>query len=321
MLDGQNRTIDYLRISVTDRCDLRCVYCMPEEGVKPLCHEKLLTYEEIVRLCRIFASLGVHRMRLTGGEPLARLGVADLARQIKAIDGVDRLDMTTNGMQLSAALPALAEAGLDSVNISLDTTDEAIFERITRRKGVDKVLRAIDDACATPNLTVKINTVPSDLNAASFCDMAELSARKGIPVRFIELMPIGEGGRLDRWDEERVRGVLEAKFGPMTRKLPVDPMEKCRYFTLPNGAAIGFISAVSHKFCATCDRIRLTAEGYLKTCLQYDTGVELKPLLDRSDEELREIIAQAVRQKPLGHHFGQMNEGQDETRRMSQIGG
>ncbi|MGI5970880.1 MAG: GTP 3',8-cyclase MoaA [Oscillospiraceae bacterium] len=322
MRDGLERTIDYLRVSVTDRCDLRCVYCMPEEGVKALDHGSLLSYEEIMRLARIFASLGIKKIRLTGGEPLVRKDIHRLVAELKSINGIKTVVMTTNGTLLEENLPELICAGLDGVNISIDAIDEDVFRRITRRSGVDRVRRSIEAAVASPGLRVKLNCVPTELNITQLVPLARFAGELGVPLRFIELMPIGEGKSLKCLREAEVRSILTGAFGDLKpAQENIDPREKCRYFVLPGGGKVGFISALSHRFCQYCDRVRLTAEGFLKTCLQYDRGLALKPLLGVSDEEIREEIIDAVRTKPAGHHFGSGSQAGDEKRIMSQIGG
>lgn len=321
MLDGYRRTIDYLRISVTDRCNLRCVYCMPENGVEWIAHEQILSYEEIVRLVRVFAGLGVSKIKLTGGEPLARKGLADLVRGLRAIDGVEDVTLTTNGLLLEQALPDLAAAGLTAVNVSLDTLNEDTFQRITRRSGVGRVVAAIDACLSVPGLRTKVNCVPM-APEGDLLELAALAKDRPLSVRFIELMPIGLGKGLTRRSEDEVRAILEGAYGKLTPyegKLGNGP---CRYYALPEfQGKIGFISAMSHQFCDRCNRVRLTATGFLKTCLQYEQGIELRPLLDRTDEELAEAIAGAIRQKPLAHQFSKSVVDDGECHIMSQIGG
>lgn len=320
MLDGFQRNIDYLRISVTDRCNLRCVYCMPENGVDWLPHEEILSYEEILRLVRVFAGLGVSKVKLTGGEPLVRKGLASLVAGLRAIGGIEDVTLTTNGLLLEEQLPGLLAAGITGVNISLDTLDEETFRRITRREGVGKVLSAID-ACLAAGVRTKVNCVPM-APEADLLALAELARERPLSVRFIELMPIGLGKELEGRSEEALRAMLESAYGPMTPyegKLGNGP---CRYFTLDGfRGKIGFISAMSHQFCSQCNRVRLTAGGFLKTCLQYERGIQLRPLLGGSDEELARAIADAIRRKPLAHQFSKSGVDDGECHIMSQIGG
>jgi GTP 3',8-cyclase len=321
MKDGFGREIDYMRVSVTDRCDLRCVYCMPERGVEPLCCGDVLRYEEILRLTRIFAGLGIRKIRLTGGEPLVRRNLPELVAGLKTTDGIETVALTTNGMLLADALPSLMDAGLDAVNISIDALEEAVFRSITRRSGVDRVLKSIDAALACPDICVKLNCVPTDMNRSELLPLVRFAAERSLPMRFIELMPIGEGAGMDRLGENEVKAELESAFGELMPIVNGDQREKCRYYALPEGGEVGFISAISHKFCSGCNRVRLTADGFLKTCLQYDAGVKLKPLLERPDDEIREAISDAVINKPACHQFEEEHIPDREERRMSQIGG
>lgn len=322
MLDGHGRGIDYVRISVTDRCNLRCVYCMPEEGVEHMAHESILTYEEILRLCRIFVALGITKFKLTGGEPLVRKGLPGLVSRLKRIPGVESVTLTTNGILLGAHLPELMRAGIDGINISLDTLDPERYTALTRRGGLSDALAGLEAALAQPGLNVKVNCVAMEGHAADWLALAELARARSLAVRFIEPMPIGLGRGLAPCGEESVAGALEERYGPLIPyhgRLGNGP---CRYYTLPGFVGkIGFISAVSHQFCDKCNRVRLTATGYLKTCLQYDRGVQLSPLLKEGDEVLRNAIAAAILDKPAEHQFSQRQVPQREDRIMSQIGG
>lgn len=323
MLDGQGRTIDYVRISVTDRCDLRCVYCMPEKGVPMVSHADVLSYEEIVRIVRLMARLGVKKVRLTGGEPLVRKNLAALVEQIKAIDGIERVVLTTNGMLLSEQLDGLVSAGLDGVNISLDAIDEDVFQRLTRRGGVKRALSAIDDALKRPELTVKLNCVPTELNRTQLIPMAERFLRDGrLALRFIELMPIGLGKGMAGVPEPELKALLTERFGTLA-PLPHESLAgPCRYFRAEGyPGRLGFISAVSDCFCAGCNRVRLTSGGFLKTCLQFDQGVELRPLLAGGDGALLAAMQATIEQKPKRHRFSETGIRHAEQHIMSQIGG
>ena len=323
MLDGQGRTIDYVRISVTDRCDLRCVYCMPEEGVELVEHGAVLRYEEIVRIVALLARLGVKKVRLTGGEPLVRKGLPSLIEQIKGVPGIERVVLTTNGMLLSKQLDSLVSAGLDGLNISLDAIDEEAFHKITRRSGVKKVLRSIDDVLARQELTVKLNCVPTELNRTQILPMAERFLHsERLALRFIELMPIGLGKGMVRIPESELKTLLAERFGelmPLENERLSGP---CRYFRAEGyPGRLGFISAVSDCFCAGCNRVRLTSGGFLKTCLQFNQGVELRPLLTGCDEDLLSAMQEAIWQKPERHLFMGGTGTKLEGRIMSQIGG
>ena len=325
MIDRCQRDIDYIRISVTDRCNLRCVYCMPEEGVQWVPHNAVLSYEEILRLCRVFAGLGLSKIKLTGGEPLVRRGMDRLIADIKAIPGIRCVTLTTNGVLLAQQLPGLVSAGLDGVNISLDTLNREQFRAITRRDELDRVLAGLNAALDCPGLNVKINCLPMGRNDDQLVPLVELARERPLSVRFIEVMPIGLGKDLTYRSEDEVRAMLEARFGPMEPfhgRLGNGP---CHYCSLPGFAGkVGFISALSHQFCSECNRVRLTSEGFLKTCLQYELGVDLKALMQdgRDDAFLAEAVRQAIYNKPLQHHFADTS-GQEalEHHGMSQIGG
>ena len=324
MTDGYGRVIDYLRISVTGRCSLRCCYCMPSDGVDWLKHEDLLTYEEILTLCSAFCHLGFRRFRLTGGEPLVRRGLSHLVAGIHALPGVETVSLTTNGVDLAQQLPDLRKAGLTAVNLSLDTLDRAQYASITRRDLLPQALAGLQAALHTPGLTVKLNCVPMGENDDQLVPLAALAKDQPLSVRFIELMPIGLGGSLPRRTEEEVRARLEGAFGPL---LPCPPPTGAGpgHYCAPAGfkGKIGFISAVSHQFCQSCNRVRLTATGFLKTCLQYDTGVDLRALLrgGANQSQLEAAIADALAHKPLQHHFGTASRPNDESHNMHQIGG
>ena len=340
MQDGLGREIDYLRISVTDKCNLRCRYCMPPQGITPLAHEEILTLEEIFRLVGIMEQLGIRKVRLTGGEPMVRKNLPWLVEQIHGLCGIREIAMTTNGTLFAPQAEVYRKAGLTAVNISLDTLDPEHFRCITgcdradRAAGVDSVLRAID-AALEQQLRVKINCVPCvEMNGEDIEGIAALAADRPVDVRFIELMPIGCGKDYTGISSEEILRRLERRFGaaiavPGKSPLAVagraaDPYEKTGFC-----GRIGFISPISHKFCNECNRIRLTCEGRLKLCLHYDRGLELKPLLRSGalDEEIRERILAAVREKPSEHHFrekaadGGLTDGAEEQRKMVQIGG
>ncbi len=320
MLDALGRNIDYVRISVTDRCDLRCVYCMPAEGIVKTTHEALLTYDEIERVCGALAGLGVRRVKLTGGEPLCRGGLDELVTRLKAVPGIEQVTLTTNGVLLAQQMDGLRRAGLDAVNVSLDTLDAALYEKLTRRPRLTEALAGLDAAAASGVLT-KVNCVPVSPEQKLW-DVAELARERVAAVRFIEMMPIGLGKDFTGVDREELLRRLESRFGPLA------PLAE----RLGNGPAVyyaaagfrgrlGFISAVSHRFCGSCNRVRLTSEGFLLCCLQYDRGVDLRALLrsGASDEALRSAAAEAIRSKPDGHHFAAAGPG--ESRNMNQIGG
>ena len=322
MLDSLGRSIDYVRVSVTDRCDLRCVYCMPERGIEQCSMSDILSYEDITRIVSLLAQLGVKKVRLTGGEPLVRKGLPALVAQVKNIPGIERVVLTTNGMLLSEQLPDLVAAGLDGVNVSLDALDEDVFQAITRRPGVEKVLASIDNALAA-GLSVKVNCVPTELNRSQLVPLAERflpDAR--LSLRFIEMMPIGLGKSVPGIPSDELRALLSARFGPLT-ELPHESLAgPCRYVSVPGyPGRLGFISAVTNCFCQSCNRVRLTSTGFLKTCLQFDEGVALRPLLGGSDEDILDAMHAAIWEKPAHHLFSENGGTNLEKRVMSQIGG
>ena len=324
MNDQYGRHIHYLRVSVTDRCDLRCRYCMPEEGVEWVEHSRILSYEQIVRLVRAAAGLGIDTVRLTGGEPLVRKGLDKLVWAVKAIDGIRAVTLTTNGVLLAQQLPALRAAGLDGVNLSLDTLDRGQYAAITRRDRLHEALAGLETALDTPGLTVKLNCVPLEENENQWAPLAALARDRALDVRFIELMPIGLGKELAGRAQAEVLSALEKAFGPARPCGQGGGGGPARYVTFDGFIGrVGFISAVSHKFCADCNRVRLTAAGFLKTCLQYDEGVDLKPLLEAGadDGALRSAMEGAIFAKPACHHFTAAPTAADEGRNMNQIGG
>lgn len=307
MIDGCGRTLNYLRLSVTDRCNLRCRYCMPEEGVTAVPHAEVLSFDEIGRLVGVMAGLGINRVRLTGGEPLVRRGIAGLAAQIKAVPGIDFLGLTTNGVLLPQLAGPLYEAGVDGLNISIDTLDRQRYAALTRRDLLPQVLAGLDAALALPFKAVKVNCVlaPDSLDS-DWLGVIGLAREKPIDVRLIEWMPMaealdGEGGALPADGALRR---IEAAFGAPT-PVPRDGHGgPASLWALPGFAGrVGIIPAMSHKFCQSCNRLRLTATGDLKLCLFYDVGAALKPLLrgGGSNEAIAAAIREAIKHKPLEH--------------------
>lgn len=326
MIDGYGRVIDYIRISVTDRCNLRCAYCMPEEGIQSVCHDQILRYDEILRLAGIFASLGIRKIKLTGGEPLVRKGVPEFAARLKQIPGIEQVTLTTNGVCLKEQMQSLAEAGIGGINLSLDTLNPAVFERITRRDSFDQAMEGLEEALKYPEIPLKINCVPMNLEGQNVVELAGLARKYRIHVRYIEMMPIGLGKQFGFQSEEAILRELETVYGPsrpFDGKLGNGPGH---YVSFEGFAGkIGFISAISHKFCEKCNRVRLTSQGFLKTCLQYERGADLRVLLrgGASDAEIRAAVEAAIRSKPASHQFLQERETDTdrETHIMAQIGG
>lgn len=324
MIDGYGRTIDYIRISVTDRCNLRCTYCMPEKGTLSVSHEEILSYEEIIDLAGIFASLGIHKIRLTGGEPLVRKNLSFLVRKLKQVSGIHQVTLTTNGIFLYDQMDELVSAGIDGINISLDTLNPQLFEKITRRNGLEDVLQGFYKALEYPQIPLKINCVPIGIEGQNITDMAILAKKYPVHVRYIEMMPIGLGKQFVGQSEEAVLRELKLRFGEYRNSEKVPGNGPGHYYQFEGFCGkIGFISAVSHKFCDSCNRVRLTSGGFLKPCLQYETGTDLKKLLRQNESEkcIRAAIEDTIRKKPHGHQFGKKQDGNTENRMMWQIGG
>jgi cyclic pyranopterin phosphate synthase len=324
LVDKCGRTIDYLRVSVTDRCNLRCAYCIPEDGVLLTKHENLLSFDEIYRICSIMASMGLHKIKLTGGEPLIRRNIESLVRQLKAIDGIEQVTITTNGVLLEEKIDALVNAGIDAITVSIDSLNKDTYMQIAKRDELDTVLRGLKKALDYPKINLKINCVPIGVESQNLVEMAKLAKEHKIHVRFIEMMPIGLGKQFTMCSENEVLAQLEEAFGEAKVFDGTLGNGPCHYYEFEGfKGKIGFISAVSHKFCSSCNRVRLTSQGFLKTCLQYDTGNELRELLREgcSDEELKEIICKTIDKKPDGHRFLQENIVSENHLGMSQIGG
>ena len=322
MFDSCGRSIRYLRLSVTDLCNLRCRYCMPD-GVEKLEREAVLTYEEFLRLAALFAQCGIDTVRVTGGEPLVRKGVDQLVAGLKAIPGIRKVTMTTNGILLARQLPALQKAGLDSVNISLDTLRPEVFAQITARDEFSHVMEGIRAALAS-GLPVKLNCVPQvGVNEGELEDLAALAEKHPLQVRFIEMMPIGYGAAMPcisgpdlrqrfarRWPE--LQPATGAAFGD----------GPAVYYTVPGWqGSVGFIAAVHGKFCASCNRVRLTSQGFLRPCLASEAGCDLRALVrgGASDAELLQAIRETIWAKPREHHFE--DHSMPATRGMYRIGG
>ena len=318
MKDKAGREIDYMRISITDRCNLRCKYCMPGD-IETTDMANLLTYEEIAKVTETAASLGIRHIRLTGGEPLVRRGCVDLVKKIKNISGIDTVGMTTNGVLFAEHARALKEAGLDSVNVSLDTLDETEFQRLTGRDELKSVLAGIG-AVQEVEIPVKINTVHyKNLNWRAVLAYAD---ERQIPVRFIEMMPIGYGAAYTGKSNEELFRQIEDCYGSASEagKHGAGPAV---YYHFPGlNIEVGFISAIHHKFCESCNRIRLTSEGYLKLCLCYEKGVDLRAVLrdPKKGQALQEVMKKAILEKPVEHCFEQISE-MTEHKAMVRIGG
>ena len=323
MLDRYGRVINYLRISVTDRCNLRCCYCMPK-GVQDVGMKNILTFEEIWEIVRTGVSLGITHIRITGGEPLVRKGCVDLIRGIREIPGVETITMTTNGVLLGNYGKQLKKAGVDGVNISLDTLDPEEFYKITGKRELQEVLAGIR-AAKTAGLPVKLNAV--NRKELDPIPLVRYAQEENLPLRFIEMMPVGYGKKYVGRSNEELRETLEAVCGKaecMTNREELSRMGSgpAVYYQFSDlKVPVGFISAIHGKFCDTCNRVRLTAEGYLKLCLCYDEGEDLRRVLREGEKEnLRTIMEQTIFRKPAAHCFEHPAE-MTETHEMVKIGG
>ena len=323
MKDKFGREIDYLRVSVTDNCNLRCIYCMDEKGNKFLNKDEKLTDDEIYKIVKESAKLGIKKIRITGGEPLVRAGIVNLIGRINNIPGIEEIYLTTNGILLADKLEELKLNGLKGVNISLDSLKEDRFNKLTRVGNLHKVLEAIDKAIAL-GIKVKLNTViVNDINKDEIIDFVNLTKEKPIDVRFIELMPIGIAVNYKGATNEEVLKFITERYPNYEEVVRSKSGGPASYIKV-NGAKgkIGFISAMSNCFCEECNRIRLTPEGFLKQCLHFDYGVDLKSMLRSGikDDDLKKVIYENIYDKPEKHLFLEKSEHK-ELKFMNQIGG
>lgn len=337
--DAFGRRIDYLRISVTDRCNLRCMYCMPPDGVEWKQHDQILSFEEIERFAAIAAGEGISKIRLTGGEPLVRHGIVEHVRRLVATSGIEAIALTTNATLLKQYAADLAEAGLKRINISLDTLDPEVYSRITRRGKLSDVLEGLEAAFEVGMDPVKLNVVVVRGLDQDLLGFAKMTFDRPLHVRFIEYMPVGDVGEnsctsaeADGWteadhvstDEILARLTAEgaaAGLGELQAVARDDApggWGPARYYRFPGAqGTLGVISPLSHHFCGECNRLRLTADGGLRTCLFSDEELDVRGVLRTgTDEDVRQIIRDALAAKPEGHH-----QQLGTLRKMSQIGG
>lgn len=323
MKDRFEREIDYLRVSVTDNCNLRCLYCMDEKDNKFLQNNEKLTDEEIYRVVKESSKLGIKKVRITGGEPLVRPGIAKLISKINSISGIEEIYLTTNGILLADILDELYKNGLKGVNISLDSLKEDRFNKLTRLGNLNKVLKAIDKAISL-GIKVKLNTViVNDINKDEVIDFVNLTREKPIDVRFIELMPIGIAVNYKGATNEEILKIICNKYNDYEEIVRSKSGGPATYIKVKGAKGkVGFISAMSNCFCEECNRVRLTPEGFLKQCLHFDYGVDLKSKLRAgvSDDELRKLISDNIYNKPEKHLFLEKS-AHKELKFMNQIGG
>lgn len=328
LVDSYGRHIKNLRISVTDKCNFRCVYCMPAEGLPWLPRAEILTYEEIERIVRVATELGITQIRLTGGEPTVRRDLPTLIRMLKQIPRLRSLSLTTNGILLNRLARPLAEAGLTRINVSLDSLVRDRFAELTRRDALNQVLAGLEELEKYPSISpIKINAVAMrDFTESEVVDFARLARRKPYVIRWIEFMPLDAD---QIWRKEdiltggEIRRIIESEFGPLVPIVGADKSETARRFTFSDGIGeVGFINPVSEPFCKDCDRIRLTADGHLRTCLFSLEETDLRSILrsGQSDEELARAMRIAVWAKELKHYINDTRFRRS-SRSMSMIGG
>ena len=318
MYDQYNRKIDYLRISLTDRCNLHCRYCQPEIS-EHVPHNEILRYEELLSICRAALQLGIRKFKITGGEPLLRKGCSDFIASLKQLDGVEQVTLTTNGTLLAQQLPELIKAGVDSINVSLDTLDAAYYTELTGGS-LGNVLQALQELQAA-GIPFKLNCVPLAENGlADIMQLLKLAHRYNAPLRFIELMPLDCNTNLHGLSGSEIRKQLEQaglQLQPDAQRYGNGPASYWRIsgYKMP----VGFIEPLHNKFCAVCNRVRLTSVGMLKPCLYSDEGMNLKHLLrdGASDADLLQAMQKIIYAKPAGHSF----EVEAASFNMSQIGG
>ena len=309
LVDNFGRTVNYIRISVTDRCDFRCVYCMDEE-MQFVPRAKLLSLEEIAFIARAFTELGVGKVRITGGEPLIRRNIIKLFRDIGRLDGLDELALTTNGSQLPKLADELRDAGVKRINISLDSLDHDKFRRLTRVGELDKVLAGIDAALATGFEKIKINSfILKNRNDDEVSDLVEFASTRGMDISFIEEMPLGVIGEHDRaeayYSSDEIKADLERSYTLLqTTETTGGPS---RYYRIvETGTRVGFISPHSHNFCDSCNRVRLTCEGRLLLCLGQEHSVDLRQVIRAHPgdvDRLKQALRRSMDIKPKGHEF------------------
>jgi GTP 3',8-cyclase len=322
--DSFQRPINYMRVAVTDRCNLRCIYCMPEEGVASMPHSDILKYEELLTVIQAGAELGITRVRITGGEPLVRLGIVDFIRMLSGIPALEDISMTTNGIFLKEFAADLKAAGLQRVNVSLDTLKPEKFHKICRGGDLNQVLDGIETARAVGLNPVKINmVVMAGSNDDEVLDFARKTITDGWNVRYIELMPFtGHNGQTPEGIATRELKKLLDPLGKMEPTRTSRGNGPAKYYRFPNTTGtVGFITALSEHFCFSCNRLRLTADGKLRPCLMSEEMLDLRgPLRSGiSNDELKKLIQQAVTAKPMGHHLVEGQRPND--RPFCQVGG
>ena len=325
MKDSFGRKIDYMRISVTDRCNFRCRYCMPY-GIQTNPMSEILTYEEIIEIVKVAAQCGISKLKITGGEPLVRRDITWLVQELRKISGIRHVTMTTNGALLALYAQQLKDAGLEAINVSLDSLDKKVFREITGFDKLEDVLAGID-AALLAGLRVKINSVlQENFNVDEWEALLNIAKDRPIDIRFIEMMPIGEAKKFHSINNEELLAKIRGKYPDITPDTSIRGNGPAVYFKIPGFlGSVGFISAMNNKFCGSCNRIRLTAKGMLKPCLCFAKNFDLRKILREANkldrhEKLALAIRAAIEAKPQAHSF-ENEELVSESRRMFEIGG
>jgi molybdenum cofactor biosynthesis protein A len=326
LIDNHGRPLNYLRLAVTDRCNLRCFYCMPEEGIHYLPKKELLTFEEIDRIVSVLAGMGISKVRLTGGEPFVRTDLMQMIRRLARIPGIDELHITTNGLLTGPHIPELKSLGIKSVNLSLDTLNAERFKMITRRDEFHKTMATLEQLLAS-GIKVKVNAVVmEEKNIEDIIPMVELTRAQPLEVRFIEEMPFnGEGAHYKKlhWTHKKILSHISAHFPEITKLESPFGSTAEKYQVAGFQGTLGVIAAFSRTFCGSCNRIRITAQGLLKTCL-YDDGVlNIRDLMRRgsSDDELRTQLMKAFKSREPDGHAAEQKRSHAVNESMSTIGG
>lgn len=322
MRDKFGRNIYYMRISVTDRCNLRCIYCMPETGVEFIPHSEVLKFEEIEEIVRASTSIGITSIRLTGGEPLVRRGITDLVRIIGNIKGINKVTMTTNGTMLGYFAKGLKSAGIDSINVSLDTLNPEKFKKITRRGNIDDVMRGIEKS-VSEGIKTKLNVVLQKENLGEVGELIKFSKETGTIIRFIEYMPLDSCIILSEDPFVPAKKLIETvreEFGEVKEVVENLGDGPAKYIKIESiNTEIGIIAAISEPFCTRCNRIRITSNGIIKPCLASNIGYDVKSVIraKHKTEDITNVLIRAIESKPLMHH---MND-KKQSIHMNKIGG
>lgn len=326
LIDNHGRTINYLRLAVTDRCNLRCFYCMPEQGIDWLSRKELMSYEEMLQISSTLTKMGVEKIRITGGEPFARKNFIDFLSQLSEVEGLNELTLTTNGVLTAPYIPTLKKLGVRSVNLSLDTLDRDRFYAITRRDELPKVLHTLEQLLAH-DIEVKINAVVMNgRNTQDIIPLAELTKDLPVSVRYIEEMPFNGNGTYEglTWDHLKILDTLKQEY-PDIQKIP-DALYSTSYnYKIPNHkGTVGIIAAYTRSFCGSCNRIRITPQGDLKTCLYAESGLNVKDILraGSTEEALQQNILNAINNKAIdGWEAEKLRAANVPSESMATIGG